>query len=105
MARRRRFGEYPFVAVAALVGALTVGLVVLGTELQWGAYTYALVVIPVAIAIAYLVSYSRVAPPEPAGAPTPPPDAPGDAEEPFVDPVEEADQLASGEKLPPPPPD
>ncbi len=106
MGRRRSFGEYPFVAVAALVGALTVGLIVLGLELKWGIFSYVLVVIPIAVAAAYLVSYARVAPP-PVVAPPPSPAASPttDEEEPFIDPVEEADRIASGETLPPPPSD
>jgi hypothetical protein len=114
LAERRRFGEYPFVAVAALVGALTVGLIVLGLELHWGLFSYVLVVIPVSIAAVYLVSYARIVPPPTAETPPPPvtatpsPPSPrgvtGD-EEPFIDPVEEADRIASGESLPPPPPD
>ena len=107
MARHKRFGEYPFVFVAALVAALTVGLVVLGLELYWGYYAYLLVLIPVAIAGYYLVSFSRTAPAE--EEPGPPaaasPETAGAGEEPFVDPVEEADRLASGETLPPSPPD
>lgn len=111
MGRRKSFGEFPFILIAAIVGALTVGLIVLGLELGWGSYTYLLVIIPIAIAAAYLVSYSKVAPPvEVAAGPTAspgPPSPPGVAgeEEPFVDPVEEADRLASGETLPPPPSD
>ena len=105
MAQRKAFGEYSFVAVTILVGVLTVGLLVLGLELHWGAYAYLLVLIPIGIAGAYLVSFSKVAP-RPALAPPAPAAAPSSAstdEEPFVDPVEEADRIASGEELPPRP--
>lgn len=101
MGARRRFGEYPFWGVAAIVAALTVGLVVLGLELGWGGFAYLLVVLPVGVAIAYLVSYSRLTPPEEERTQPPPgPSILPAEEEPFVDPVEEADRIASGE-IPP----
>lgn len=110
MGRRRAFGEYPFWLVATIVGALTLGLIFVGVELKWGAYSYVLVVIPIGVAAAYLVSYARVMPPTPVPSPVPRPSSTaggGDApqEEEFDDPVEEADRIASGEVLPPPPPD
>lgn len=104
MVRRRRFGEIPFVYVATLVAALTVAVLVLGLlVLHWGWYAYGLVLLPILVAAAYLVSYSRVAPPAPS--PPPAPMAPAVAEEEFVDPVEEADRIARGETVPPPPSD
>lgn len=89
----RTFSFLALPVVAVLIGVLTLGLVLLGRFLGLGIYTLALLALPIGLALAYLVWYSKL-PYEPrrvsgpAAAPfTPTPD------EPFEDPVEEADRL------------
>ena len=85
--------SYPVVMV--LLVALTLALIVLG---QWywklGLYTLYLLAIPLALAVAYLAWYRTLPlmqpPPQSAVAKVVPGD---DDDEPFEDPVEEADRL------------
>lgn len=72
--------------VAVLLAALTLGLVLVGLHYGLGPATFTLLVIPIALAVAYL-AYYRTLPYEGA--------RPVD-EEPFEDPVEEADRIDSG---------
>jgi hypothetical protein len=89
-------GRLPFFGVVIGVAVAALGLVALGTYLRWGVWSLALLIVPGAFAAVYLTQYSQlpIAPPRPA-----PPAEPEDAE-PFDDPVEEADRLAS--ESPPP---
>ena len=91
----------PVVAVA--LGALTAGLVELGRYLRLGELTLALLAIPIALALAYLAWY-RTLPYEPPAAPSGPGSSRAlgiSSEEPFEDPVEEADRF-DREAAPPP---
>ena len=82
---------------ATLIGVLTLAIVYFGRLWSWGIYTLFYLAVPIVLAVAYLAWYStlpyepwtRRAPPPP----TPAPAAPV-ADEPFEDPVEEADRLA-----------
>jgi len=94
--------------VAVLIGALTMGVVVLGRYLDLGVYGLLLLAVPIAVAVAYLVWYSRLPyePPAPRARPAsmaapagPVPD------EPFEDPVEEADRFDSAAAAQAPPSD
>jgi len=81
--------------VAVMLGALTVGLVELGRVSSLGEYSLLLLVIPIALAVIYISWYSAL-PYEPRGRPTTVPSLPASAvggDEPFEDPVEEADRL------------
>jgi hypothetical protein len=78
--------------VTALLAALALGLVFLGRYLGLGVYSLALIAIPLALAVAYLAWY-RTLPYEPTTGPAASPLGPG-TEEPFEDPVEEADRLS-----------
>jgi len=82
----------PVVAVG--VGALTLALVLLGRYWGLGVWGFALLAIPVAIAAGYLAWY-RTLPYEPAR-PGPSATRIAPTEEPFEDPVQEADDLARG---------
>lgn len=79
---------------AVLLGALTLSLIYLGRYWGFGAYTLLLLVVPIALAAAYLAWY-RTLPYEPV-APRPAGAAQSAAalDEPFEDPVEEADRYA-----------
>ena len=110
-----RFSFLSLPVVAVLIGALTAGVVVLGRWLNLGVYGLLLLAVPIAIALAYLVWYSKLPyePPTPRARPA----APGAAaeatpDEPFEDPVEEADRYETelkdegdvdDEESPPPP--
>jgi len=79
--------------VAVLLGALSLVLVYLGRSWGFGDYTLLLLIVPIALAVGYLAWY-RTLPYEPAqrrvtAAPRPA----AAADEPFEDPVEEADRL------------
>jgi len=82
--------------VVTLIGVLTLGLILLGRYWNLGITTLFLLVIPIALAVAYLSWYSKLPyeplrlRPRPAPAPSPPPVV----EEPFEDPVEEADRYS-----------
>jgi hypothetical protein len=88
------FGRVPFVVIAVAVGVMAFGFVALGYELKLGIYSLALLAIPLVVAMAYLSQYSR-RPYEPWVAPgSGETDDPSD--EPFDDPVEEADRISGG---------
>ena len=93
----------PVVAVA--LGALAVGLVELGRYWNFGLASLSLIAIPLVLAIAYSLWYRTLpyktrGPPSSSSAPT----AMGSGtEEPFEDPVEEADRLEQAAKSGPPP--
>ncbi|MGD0589022.1 MAG: hypothetical protein ABSA63_09575 [Thermoplasmata archaeon] len=74
--------------VAGLLGGLTLGLLLLGRYYGLGLVTFALLAVPVVLAIGYLAWY-RTLPYEP---PRPRPKPAKEEEEPFEDPVEEADR-------------
>ncbi|MGA8709609.1 MAG: hypothetical protein WB786_00020 [Thermoplasmata archaeon] len=76
--------------VAGLLGGLTLGLLLLGRYYDLGLVTFALLAIPVVLAIGYLAWY-RTLPYEPPR-PRPRPEPAKEEEEPFEDPVEEADR-------------
>ena len=100
---RRALLSLPVVAVA--LGALAVGLVELGRYWSLGLVSLAFLVVPLALAIVYIRWYHRLPytpPGTPARAPSTSPLSPG-AEEPFEDPVEEADRLDQDSKMGPPP--
>ena len=83
---------------AVLLGALSLGLVYLGRSWGFGLYTLLLLIVPIALAVGYLAWY-RTLPYEPSQrrvAPAPRPTA--TPEEPFEDPVEEADRLDQGKE-------
>jgi hypothetical protein len=97
-----QFGQVPFGIVVALLGFASLGVVVLGLERKLGAYSLLLLAVPLVIAAVYLSQYSR-RPDVPSsarvsGAPMDPPN------EPFDDPVEEADRIASTPTTPGSPP-
>ena len=91
------FGRLPFAAVAGVVGAISLGVVILGVRLHWGIWSLGLLVIPGAIAAVYIRQYAEVAP---AATPSTPGVAgdPTHEDEPFDDPVEEADRLATEDR-------
>jgi len=93
----------PVVAVA--LAALAVGLVELGRFWGWGSSALYLIAVPLVLAIGYTLWY-RTLPYAPRGAPSAP-SAPAvmgsGADEPFEDPVEEADLLEQAAKTGPPP--
>jgi hypothetical protein len=91
--------------VAVLIGALTLGLVLLGRYWNLGVVTLFLLVVPIALAVAYLWWYSKLPyePLRPTAAPSRTPAPPPMVDEPFEDPVEEADRYArTGAPEPPP---
>jgi len=77
--------------VTALLAVLTVALVAAGRLFGLGTTTFFLLIVPLALAAAYLAWY-RTLPYEPLRA-APPLLDDEEGEEPFVDPVEEADRL------------
>jgi len=92
----------PVVAVA--LGALAVGLVELGRFWGLGGDALLLLVIPIVLAVTY-ISWYRALPYEPRGRPSAATSWPASAtvtDEPFEDPVEEADRLdqEGGENAP-----
>ncbi|MFZ0699143.1 MAG: hypothetical protein WAN74_03000 [Thermoplasmata archaeon] len=90
---RLTIGRLPYWAMAVLLAALTFGLIYLGFGLGLGLYSFALLLLPVGLAVWYMAEYSAtaiVAPPaaiDPT-APAPPPES-------FDDPVIEADLFDS----------
>lgn len=88
------FGELPFVAVTGAVAALSLGVVALGLFLHLGVWSLVLLVIPGAIVAVYIGQYAKLHPSEPvaSGADLTGPD------EPFDDPVEEADRMEIEER-------
>jgi len=92
-----RFPYVPLLAFACLLAALTFGLVITGKDLGFGVYTFALLAIPVALAVGFLAWYRHVLITHPTtglGAAFAPTD-----DEPFEDPVEEADRLESEDEV------
>jgi len=85
----RPFSVRSLPVVAALLAVLALGLIVLGRYLGLGVDTFFLLAVPILLAVAYLAWY-RTLPYEPLR-PAPPPAVAGD--EPFEDPVEEADRI------------
>jgi hypothetical protein len=84
----------PLPVMAALVGGLALVVEVLGIEARLGVWSLALLALPAALAIVYLLEY-RTLPYEPWHPPSAAPAAaPSEDEEEFIDPVEEADRLA-----------
>ncbi|HTT45970.1 MAG TPA: hypothetical protein VMH38_08190 [Thermoplasmata archaeon] len=82
--------------VAVLLGALSLCLVYLGRSWGFGLYTLLLLIVPIALAVGYLAWY-RTLPYEPSQRRmTPAPHPAAAPEEPFEDPVEEADRLDQG---------
>ena len=93
----------PVVAVA--LGALAVGLIELGRYWGLGLLSLGLLAVPLVLAVVYIFWYHAL-PYEPRGAHTGAPPAAvlgAGAEEPFEDPVEEADRFdqASKDEVPP----
>lgn len=84
------FGRLPFAVVAVAVGAIALGVVALGFELKLGVYSLVLLAVPFAVATVYLSQYSR----QPYETPHPVGASGESSEEPFDDPVEEADRIA-----------
>lgn len=95
---RSTFLSLPVVAV--VVGGLTLALVLLDRYAGLGPWGFALLAIPIALAAGYLAWY-RTLPYEPARpGPSEAPAVPTD--EPFEDPVEEADELERASAAEPP---
>lgn len=95
----RSFSVLALPVVAVLIGLVTIGLLFLGRFLNLGIYTLLLLAVPIALAVAYLVWYSRLPyepwrPPATIAAPVA-----AAPEEPFEDPVEEADRLETESKV------
>ncbi|HYB77488.1 MAG TPA: hypothetical protein VEE83_02245 [Thermoplasmata archaeon] len=91
----RSFSILSFPVVAVLLAVLVLALLFLGKAWGLGTMTFYLLAIPVALAIAYLAWY-RTLPYEPYTPRTVPPAARAARvvdDEPFEDPVEEADEL------------
>lgn len=105
----------PLAAMAAVLAALTLVALILASDSEfgsWGWGRFAFFAIPVLVAVYYLTQYRKLPfepwhffPPRPTPEPTPAPDAAApvtmtpsgaepSADEPFEDPVEEADRLA-----------
>jgi len=94
----RRFSVLSLPVVAVLIGALTIAVIFVGRYWNLGSYTFFLLAIPVAVAVAYLAWYRTLPyePSRPRAAAVTAPSVEGD--EPFVDPVEEADEFDSEAK-------
>lgn len=99
MVGRSSFSLLSLPVVAVLLAALALGLIFLGRTYGLGVVTFALLSVPIALAVLYLAWY-RTLPYEP---PVRSPraevlDEEGEApvDEPFDDPVEEADRFESG---------
>lgn len=98
----RSFSLLSLPVFAALLAVLTLGLILLGAYLGLGTYSFFLLAVPVVLAVGYLAWYRTlpyegpVARPEAVG--TEP--SPEEEEEPFEDPVEEADRIESGAESP-----
>lgn len=104
----------PFPIMIGVVAGLALLVEYLGVDLKFGLWSLALLVIPAALALAYLIEFRRLPYEPPAARP-----ASGSApqlrsvldDEPFVDPVEEADRWETehhngpeqGGSAPPPP--
>lgn len=81
---------------AGLLGVLTLALMLLGRYFDLGTNTFLLLAIPIALAIMYLARYSTLPhTPERRRARPRPVAPPPEEEEPFDDPVEEADRIDS----------
>ncbi|HLM69824.1 MAG TPA: hypothetical protein VK423_00365 [Thermoplasmata archaeon] len=76
---------------AALLAALTLGLILLGRYYNLGTTTFALFAVPVLLAVVYLAWYRTLPYESPRARRVPAPAE--DEEEPFEDPVEEADRM------------
>jgi len=82
--------------VAVLLGALSLALIYLGRSWGFGLFTLLLLIVPIALAVGYLAWY-RTLPYEPfQRRVTPAPRPAATPDEPFEDPVEEADRLDQG---------
>jgi hypothetical protein len=79
--------------VACLLGALSLGLVLLGRYYGLGSATFALLAVPVVLAVLYLAWYRTLPYERPRPRPRPGPVEEDEEAEPFEDPVEEADRL------------
>jgi hypothetical protein len=90
----RSFSWLAYPIVLILLAALTFALILLGSAWGLGDRALYLLAIPIALAIAYLAWY-RTLPYTPPAAPAPPTGPV--LEEPFEDPVEEADRLGAVE--------
>lgn len=89
----RSFSLLSLPVVAVLLAVLTLVLVVVGKYWNLGLTTFALLAIPVVLAVVYLAWY-RTLPYEPVHLlPSPVSPSPDADREPFEDPVEEADRL------------
>jgi hypothetical protein len=87
--------------VAALLAALTLGLILLGSYLGLGPDAFFLLAVPVVLAVVYLAWYRTLPYEAPRTRPNPTgPSAPSTDEEDFEDPVEEADLIESGVEVP-----
>jgi hypothetical protein len=84
----------PLAVMATIVAGLALGVEVLGLAAGYGPWSLALLAIPAALAVAFLLEYRKLPyePWRPPRASVAPP-TPAEPEEEFVDPVEEADQL------------
>ncbi|MGP8076139.1 MAG: hypothetical protein ACLP8Y_05335 [Thermoplasmata archaeon] len=78
--------------IAGLLGGLTLGLLLLGRYYGLGLVTFALLAVPVVLAVGYLAWYRTLPYEPPRPRPRPEPAKEHEAEEPFEDPVEEADR-------------
>jgi hypothetical protein len=87
----------PLGIMAVLVAGLSLAVEFLGVSLKLGFWALALLVLPAGLAVVYLLGY-RTLPYEPPASPArgPPAAVPAD-DEPFVDPVEEADAWESSQ--------
>jgi hypothetical protein len=85
----------PLPVMATIIAGLALLVEVLGIEARLGVWSLALLAIPGALAVVYLLEYRTLPyePWHPRPAPTPATPSPEDDEEEFVDPVEEADRL------------
>ncbi len=90
---RLTIGRLPYWVMAVLLAALTFGVIYLGFRIGLGLYSFALLLLPIGLAVWYMAEYSTtaaVAPPptvDPAASMAPP--------ETFDDPVIEADLFDS----------
>lgn len=89
----------PLPIMTVIVAGLALGVEVLGLVAGYGSWSLALLLIPGALAAAYLLEYRTLPyePWHPAPRATPAPARLAEDPEEFIDPVEEADRLESSE--------
>jgi hypothetical protein len=93
----------PLPVMTVIIAGLALGVEVLGLAAGYGSWSLALLAIPSALAVAYLLEYRTLPyePWHPAPRAAPSTLAPADDHEEFIDPVEEADRLARAEAVDP----